>query len=115
MADIEDKRNDKDPVEQKFSSIGWGIFAILVGVVMILPHALVPEGFLWVAAGAIMIIYRAAVVSRGIDASFGLVIVGGVLIVIGISDFIDMNIDLLPVLLIVGGVLLLGKAMNSKA
>ena len=114
MTEIDNDRKEKDPIEQKYSTLGWGVFAILVGIVMILPHALVPEGFLWIAAGTIMIVYRTAVVSRGVEASFGFVVAGVVLITIGAAEFIDMNVDLFPILLIVGGALLLGKAMNTK-
>jgi hypothetical protein len=114
MSSIEDKRPPKDPVAQRYSTIGWAIFLILAGAVMLLPHALVPEGFLWIAAGVILIAYRGAVAARGIASSFGLVIAGVAFIVIGASDFINFNIDIFPVVLIVCGVVLLGKAMSAK-
>lgn len=113
MAELEDKRKSKDPIAEKYSAIGWGVFLILVGAVMVLPHALVPEGFLWIAGGVIMIAYRTALVARGVEASVGFVVAGVVLIAIGLSEIIDIDIDLLPVILIVAGVLLLSKAVKS--
>lgn len=105
---------DKDPIAQKYSHIGWGIFLILAGAVMILPHALVPEGFLWIAAGTILIVYRSAVTQRGGEASFGLLVAGVFFVGIGLSELIDFDIDIIPILLIIGGALLLSKAMGTK-
>lgn len=114
MASIEDRRRKRDPVEKRYSDIGWAIFLILAGTVILLPHFLVPEGFLWIAAGVIMLGYRSAVAAKGIDAPVALVFAGIAFIAIGVSDFIDYDIDIFPLLLIIGGVVLLGRAMSSR-
>lgn len=114
MGDVDKVKRRRDPVEKRYSDIGWAIFLILAGSVIMLPHALVPEGFLWIAAGVIMLGYRSAVVAKGIDASIALVFAGVAFVAIGISDFIDFDIDVFPLLLIVGGVVLLGRAMSSQ-
>ena len=121
MSDVEQSerkhrsgRKRRDPVEKRYSDIGWAIFLILAGAVMLLPHILVPEGFLWIAAGVIMLGYRSAVVAKGIEASVALVFAGIAFVVIGLSEFLDLDIDVFPLLLIVGGVVLLGRAMSSK-
>lgn len=107
-------RRHRDPIEKRYSNIGWAIFLILAGAVMLLPHILVPEGFLWIAAGVIMLGYRSAVAAKGIEAPMALVFAGIAFVAIGVSEFIDFDVDIFPILLIVGGVVLLGRAMSSK-
>ncbi len=107
-------RKHRDPIEKRYSNIGWAIFLILAGAVMLLPHILVPEGFLWIAAGVIMLGYRSAVAAKGIEAPMALVFAGIAFVAIGLSEFIDFDVDIFPILLIVGGVVLLGRAMSSK-
>lgn len=113
MGDVEKTRRPRSRIERRYSDIGWAIFLILTGTVILLPHALVPEGFLWIAAGIIMLAYRSAVVARGINASIALVFAGVAFVAIGISDFIDFDVDIFPLLLIIGGVVLLGRALSS--
>lgn len=108
------RRENRNPIEKRYSNIGWAIFLILAGAVMLLPHVLVPEGFLWIAAGVIMLGYRSAVVAKGVDAPMALVFAGVAFVAIGISEFVDFDVDIFPVLLIVGGVVLLGRAMSSR-
>ena len=43
MVESDDRSSGKNPIAQRYSTMGWAIFLILVGLVMILPHALVPE------------------------------------------------------------------------
>lgn len=114
MSEIEKPRRKRDPVEKRYSDIGWAIFLILAGAVMLAPDFLVPEGFLWIAAGLIMLGYRSALATKGIDASIALVFAGAAFVAIGISEFINFDIELFPLLLIIGGVILLGRASASR-
>ncbi len=117
MSEVEQsgsRRRGRSAIEKRYSNIGWAIFLILAGAVMLLPHVLVPEGFLWIAAGVIMLGYRSAVATRGIKAPTALVFAGIAFIAIGVSEFVDFNIDVVPLLLIIGGVVLLGRAMSSR-
>lgn len=117
MSEVEQdgsKRKNRSAIEKRYSNIGWAIFLILAGSVMLLPHMLVPEGFLWIAAGVIMLAYRSAVAARGIEAPIALVFAGIAFVAIGISEFVDFDIDVFPLLLIIGGVVLLGRAMATR-
>lgn len=99
-------REKKRKLDRKIESMGWALFLIWSGALLIAPDEIVPTG-LWLTGTGLIIIG-----SMGIRYLYGIkidgfwTILGFLALGFGISEFFDLNIPVFPVLLIIAGLVI---------
>jgi hypothetical protein len=96
----------KRKLDRKIESMGWALFLIWSGALLIAPDEIVPRG-LWLTGTGLIIIG-----SMGIRYLYGIkidgfwTILGFLALGFGISEFFDLNLPVFPVLLIIAGLII---------
>ncbi len=104
----------KNAFDKRIESIGWALFLIMSGVLLIAPDGLVPDGTWLIGMGLIIL------GSMGIRYLYGIRIDGfwtilGILALgYGVSEFFSLNLPVFPVLLVIIGMVIVYKAFIGK-
>ncbi len=104
----------KRKMDRRIESIGWALFFIWSGVLLIAPHGYFPEGSWLIGTGLII------VVSMGIRYLYGIringfwLVLGLLALSFGISEFFRLDLPVFPILLIIGGVVIVYIALFRK-
>lgn len=107
-------KTQKRKLNQRIESIGWALFLIWSGALLIAPDGLFPEGAWLIGTGLIIIVsmgirYLYAIKIDGFWTVLGFLALG-----YGISESFGLNLPVLPALLIVVGVVIVYKAFVGK-
>ena len=109
-----DIKEQKRKLDQRIESIGWALFFIWSGVLLIAPDGYFPEGSWLIGTGLII------VVSMGIRYLYGIkidgfwMVLGLLALSFGISRFFRLNLSVFPVFLIIIGVVIVYIALFRK-
>lgn len=106
MATIE--RHPKDTLDRRLDGIGWALFLIMIGGLMLLPA--VPSGTWLIGAGLIMLGINAARQMNGVRMSTFSVLLGIGALVLGLAQFTGVNLPVFALLLILIGASILWRA-----
>lgn len=104
----------KRKMDRQIESIGWALFFIWSGVLLIAPHGYIPEGSWLIGTGLII------VGSMGIRYLYGIringfwLVLGLLALSFGISEFFRLDLPVFPILLIIGGVVVVYIALFRK-
>ncbi len=98
-------RNAERPaLDQLLERIGWGLFLILIGGLLLVPQGQVPEGTWLLGAGVILLGVNVARYLSGIAPSYFTTVLGILALAGGVGVFYGVELPLLPALLILVGV-----------
>lgn len=104
----------KRKLDKRIESIGWALFLIWSGALLIAPDRLVPEGLWLIGTGLIIIVSMGIRYLYGIRVDGFWTILGLLALGFGISEFFSLGLPVFPVLLIVVGAVILYKTFLGK-
>ncbi len=97
------QKAERPALDRLLERIGWGLFLILIGGLLLVPKGHVPEGTWLLGAGVIMLGLNAARYLSGIAPSYFTTILGVLAVAGGLGVVYGVDLPLLPVLLILVG------------
>jgi hypothetical protein len=109
---MSDKMKKKD--DDRFESIGWGLFLILLGITWIIPKHLLADGVLYIGIGIIILGYSYFKHIRGFKVSGFSLFLGFGALIIGLADYTHIDVPLLPLILIFWGISIIFGFYSKK-
>jgi hypothetical protein len=100
-------------LDRRLEAAAWGLFFIMLGGILFLPSAIVPQGTWLIGAGLIMLVLNAARAHNGIRTSPFSIGLGVVAVVAGLADFAGLGLPILPLILMLIGVEIIFKAARG--
>jgi len=101
----------KISLNKRLEDIGWGLFLLMIGTLLLLPTDLVPRGAWLLGAGLIMLALNAIRYLNHISISRFTVVLGFVAIAVGLASFFGLRLPLFAILLAVVGALIIIKSL----
>jgi hypothetical protein len=100
-----DRRRDREDrgLKRRLNGIGWALFLIVIGGLLLMPEGTVPEGAWLIGAGLIMLGVSAVRSLAGVGVSWFGVVLGIVALGIGVSGLFGVDLPWIPILLILLG------------
>jgi hypothetical protein len=89
---------------RRLNDIGWALFLILIGALLLMPEGRVPQGTWLIGAGLIMLGVNAVRSVNGIAINGFTVVLGGLALAAGLGGYLGLDLPLLALFLIVMGV-----------
>ena len=111
---VNEERDQRKLLAERFNRTGWGIFLVMLGVIWILPENMLPEGILPIGVGVILIGLNLVKRSYGLRGSDSNVLLGIVALAIGLGDLLNIGFPLIPVLLIFWGLSMIYRIIFPK-
>ncbi len=105
---------EKQTLNKRLETIGWGLFLIMIGGLGLVPKAIVPGGIWLIGVGLIMLGLNAARLLNGIQMSGFSTVLGILALLAGLGDFFGVQLPVFPILLILIGADLLLKPLFEK-
>ncbi len=97
------QKAERSALDRLLERIGWGLFLLLIGGLLLVPQGQVPEGAWLLGAGVILLGVNVARYLNGIAPSYFTSILGILALAGGVSVFYGVELPLLPALLILVG------------
>lgn len=104
----------KRKLDRLIESIGWALFLIWSGALLIAPDGLVPEGSWLIGTGLIIIVSMGIRYLYGIRVDGFWTVLGFLALSFGISEFFRLDLPVFPVLLIIAGVVIIYNVFFRK-
>lgn len=98
----------KDSVNRRIDEIGWGLFFLVTGALLLVPERL-PDGAWFIAVGLILLGTNAVRRIYDIPASVFITILGALALSAGIGDAFGIRLPLFAVLFILLGIAVIVK------
>jgi uncharacterized paraquat-inducible protein A len=93
----------KQTLNKRFEEIGWALFLLLAGALLLFPANVLPAETWVIGAGAILLAVNAARYATHIPVSVATTVLGFLAIGVGIASMFSINVPVLAVLLLVCG------------
>jgi hypothetical protein len=106
---------EKEALNKRLESIGWGLFLVMIGGIGLVPETTVPNGLWSIGVGLIMLGLNAARFYNGIRMSGFTLVLGVVALLTGIGDMAGLDLPVFPIILILIGANILLKPYFEKA
>ena len=100
---------EKQKLNKRLESIGWGLFLIMLGGINFIPDNRVPEGLWSIGVGIILLGLNLARYMYGIRISGFTTVLGVLALLTGIGDMVGLDLPVFPILLILLGANLILK------
>lgn len=105
---------DRKGLARRLDATAWGLLFIMIGGLLLLPSAVVPDGIWLVGAGLTMLSINVACQLNGISVSpFG-VGLGVMAVLAGLAELAGPGLPVLPLIVIVIGAEIIFKAARSQ-
>lgn len=105
---------DAEALNKRLEMVGWGLFLIMIGGLMLVPEQYVPEGLWLVGAGLIMLGLNAARYFYHLPLSWFTIILGLLALASGAGDLVGIDLPVFPILLILIGAHILLKSRFER-
>jgi hypothetical protein len=107
-------KEKKRKLDKQIESIGWALFLVMSGVLLIAPEGFAPDGSWLLGTGLIILGSMGIRFLYGIRVDGFWTVLGILALGYGISEFFGLNLPLFPVLLVIIGVVIVYKAFFGK-
>ena len=104
----------KNVLDKRLDSIGWGLFLIMIGGLWLAPEGVVPEGTWLIGTGVIILGLMGIRYLYGIKVSSFWLVLGIVALAFGAGDVFGLDIPVFPILLIIIGASIILKPVLKK-
>jgi len=94
---------DKQALNKRLETLGWGLFLIMLGCAGLVPDNLVPQGVWPIGVGVILLGLNAARYANGIRMSGFTVVLGLLAVLTGIAELFGADLPIFAILLIIIG------------
>ena len=111
---MNDQTTRNATLNKRLEEMGWGLFLILIGVVLLLPNVDVPQG-IWLIGAALILLglnvirYLNGIKMSGFTISLGVLALAG-----GLGSFFGMKVPLFAGLLVLVGASIIFKPLFSR-
>lgn len=113
--DLDQKQDPKaKSLSERIDAVGWALFFIMIGVLLLVPEGRIPETAWLVGAGLIMLGGNAARRIFGIKMEGCTLGLGIIAVLFGISGFFGANVPVFPILLILIGANIILRPLFRK-
>jgi len=103
----------KPTLAENYGRIGWALFLIALGVILIIPDSWMPDGIGRIALGALFLFFWVGGWIRQLEVNWFVLFIGIALVLSGSLEFVGLAISLFPLLLIAAGVLYLINILST--
>ena len=102
-------------LNKRLEDVGWGLFLIMIGVLWLIPDAVVPQATWIIGAGLIMIGINLLRMVNGIPMNRFSASVGILALTAGLLSLAGMRLPVLPIALIALGMVILAKPFFASS
>ena len=95
---------DKELLNRRLESFGWGLFLLILGVLWLFPEGILPKGAWLIAAGVIMLGVNVVRYLNAIKLSGASLMLGFLALLFGVGEFMNLNLPFVAILLIAFGI-----------
>ena len=108
------QKMNKRVLDKRLESIGWALFFIMIGVLLIVPEGFFPEGT-WLLGTAIVILgFEGIRYLLKIKINVFWIGIGGLFLIFGIDELYALDLPIIPIFIILFGISLLLKPPKEK-
>lgn len=100
---VSHQETQKAALDERLDRIGWALFLIMMGGLLLVPEGRVPQGTWLVGTGVIILGLIGVRCAKGIKISGFWAVIGVLALAAGVSDFLGVNLPLFPIFLILIG------------
>lgn len=111
---INDQTTRNATLNKRLEEMGWGLFLILIGVVLLLPNVDVPQGIWLIGAAIILLGLNGIRYFNGIKMSGFTISLGVLALAAGLGSFYGMKVPLFAGLLVLVGASILFKPLYKR-
>ncbi len=114
---IQDEKNlkaQKQALDKRLESIGWALFFVMSGILLVMPEALVPAGAWLIGTGLIILGFSGIRYLYSIKIEGFWLVMGILALSFGLAEYFSLSFPILPILLILLGISIVYKAFLSK-
>jgi len=104
IKEIFETKSKKKKELEKLEKIGWGLFLVMLGAILLFPDSVVPEGTFMFGVGIILLGLNLAKYAKGFSVNGFTIFLGIVALVAGLSSLFGRPVDIFPLILILWGV-----------
>jgi hypothetical protein len=105
----------KGTLNRRLEDIGWALFLIMIGTLLLMPKGGVPQGTWLIGTGLIMLGVNAVRRVNGIAMNGFTIVLGAFALVAGLGGFFGVDLPLLAAFLILMGVIILLRPMLRRS
>ena len=109
-----EQNDDKNALEKRLDSIGWGLFLIMIGGIWITPEEMIPDGTWLIGTGLIILVLIFVRYVRRIKISGFWLVIGIIALGSGINELYGFEVPVFPVLLILFGAIIILKPLLKE-
>jgi hypothetical protein len=95
---------DKELLNRRLESFGWGLFLLILGVLWLFPEGILQKGAWLIAAGVIMLGVNVVRYLNAIKLSGSSLMLGFLALLFGVGEFMNLNLPFVAILLIAFGI-----------
>jgi len=116
MAVQNDQDAQKGALDKQLDSIGWGVFLLMIGGLLLVPDEWgVPEGAWLLGTGLIILALMVVRFLNAIEISGFWVFLGILALASGLGDVFGLNVPVFPILLILIGAGIILRPLIERA
>ena len=111
---VSNQDDKKNVLDKRLDSIGWALFLLMIGGLLLMPKGKLPEGTWLIGTGIIIIGLTIVRYFYHLKISTFWVILGIIALIIGITDTVGVSLPVFPILLIIIGASIIFKMLFRK-
>ncbi|HWO00834.1 MAG TPA: hypothetical protein VNS63_16360 [Blastocatellia bacterium] len=111
---MSDQSTRDNSLNKRLEEIGWGLFLILIGVILLVPDVQAPQGIWLLAAALILLGLNAFRYLNGIKMSGFTISLGVLALAAGLGSIFGMKLPLFAILLVLVGASVIFKQLFAK-
>ncbi len=115
--DIQNTKNlraQKQAMDKRLESIGWALFFVMSGILLLMPEELVPGGAWLIGTGLIILSFTGIRYLYRIKIEGFWFVMGILFLSFGLAEYFSLDLPILQILLILFGISIIYKAFLSK-
>lgn len=111
---LSDRDSQKSTLDKYLEDIGWGLFLIATGCILLVPAQLVPQGTWLIGTGLIMLGLNGVRYFNGIKMHGFTLVLGLLTLLAGLGDLFHLKLPLFAIFVIFIGVSIILKPLLTK-
>lgn len=101
-------------LDKRLEDLGWGLFLMMIGCLLLVPDRLVPQGVWLIGTGLIMLGINGVRYLNGIKMSSFTLVLGLFALIAGFGELFSLKLPLFAIFLIFIGISIIFKPLLAK-